>query len=200
MKYHYLLGLFLVTAVSAAAQQQPARLPPTSFRGGSYQLKDGDWQRAKLLYDPQSLRVSDADHKPDDPLEFPAEKVQAFVIGRDTFSVAHEVDIPRPTQHLRSVFVRQLYRRGGFQVCEYVAAQTPAEPPLVYAVLTQGGRLAAVLPPGNVGFRLALAKALQDFPALSHQLELDPNILPQQLPQLLSAYGTWKTDHPTASK
>ncbi|TDN37286.1 hypothetical protein A8B98_04645 [Hymenobacter sp. UV11] len=175
-------------------------MPPTSFRGGSYQLKGGDWQRAKLLYDPQSLRVSDADHKPDDPLDFPAEKVQAFVLGRDTFTVVREVDIPRPTQHFRSTFVRQLYRRGGFQVSEYVAVQMQPEPPLVYVILTQSDRLAAVLPPGNVGFRLALSKALQDYPALSHQLELDPNILPQQLPQLLSAYGTWKADHPTASK
>jgi len=200
MKYQYQLGLFLLITTPAAAQQPAAHLPPTSFRGGSYLLKSGDWQRAKLLYDLQSLRVSDAAHKPNDPLDFPAEQVQAFVIGRDTFTVVREVNIPRPTQHLRSAFVRQLYRRGGFQVCEYVAMQMPPESPLVYTLLTQADRLAAVLPPGNVGFRLALAKALQDFPALSHQLELDPNVLPTQLPQLLSAYGTWKADHPTASK
>ena len=187
-------------AVPVAAQQAVPHLPPTSFRNGSYLLKTGNWQRAKLLYDTQSLRVSDADHKPDDPLDFPAEQVQAFVIGRDTFMVVREVDIPRPTQHLRSAFVRQLYRRGGFQVCEYVAAQMPPESPLAYMLLAQADKLAAVLPPGNVGFRLALSKALQDFPALSHQLELDPNILPVQLPQLLSAYGTWKADHSTASK
>lgn len=187
-------------AAPAAAQQPVAHLPPTSFRGGSYKLKNGDWQRAKLLYDTQSLRVSDADHKPDDPLDFSAEQVQAFVVGRDTFTVVREVDIPRPTQHLRNAFARQLYRRGGFQVCEYVAAQMPPELPLAYTLLTQAGRLAAVLPPGNVGFRLALSKALQDYPTLSHQLELDPNILPVQLPQLLSIYGTWKADHSTASK
>ena len=199
MKYPYALGLFLVSAVSAAAQQLAPRLPPTGFRSGSYQLKTGDWQRGKLLYDAQNLRVSDADHKPDDPLLFEADQVQAFVVGRDTFAVAREVDIPRPAQHLRSVFVRQLYRRGGFQVCEYVAMQLPPEVPLVYTLLSQASRPAAVLPPGNVGFRLALAKVLQDFPALAHQLELDPNVLPVQLPQLLSAYGTWKVGHPTAA-
>ena len=200
MKYQYKLGLFLLTAVPAAAQQSVPHLPSTSFRSGSYQLKNGDWQRAKLLYDPQSLRVSDAKHKPDYPLEFPAEEVQAFAIGRDTFMVVHDLTILRPAQHLRSTFVRQLYRRGGFQVCEYVAAQTPPEQPLAYLLLTHADRLVAVLPPGNVGFRLALSKALEDYPVLSHQLELDPNILPVQLPQLLSAYGTWKASHSVVAK
>jgi len=200
MKYLYQVGLFLLVAGPAAAQQPVPRLPPTSFRSGSYQLKNGDWQRAKLLYDPQSLRVSDDHYKPDDPLLFSASQVQAFVVGRDTFGVVREVNIPRPAQHLRATFVRQLYRRGGFQVSEYVAVQASPEPPIAYKVLSQGSRLVAVLPPGNVGFRLALAKALQDYAVLSHQLELDPNILPVQLPQLLSAYGSWKVDHPTASK
>ena len=200
MKYQYVVGLFLVTGLPAAAQQSAPHPPPSSFRSGSYKLKDGDWQRAKLRYEPQSLVVSDATHKADDLLVLPAEKVQAFVLGRDTFSVAREVDIPRPMQHMRSLFVRQLYRRGGFQVSEYVAVQMQPEPSLAYTVLTRGDRLAAVLPPGAVGFRMVLSKALQDYAVLSHQLELDPNILPVQLPQLLSAYGAWKTDHPTASK
>ena len=64
----------------------------------------------------------------------------------------------------------------------------------MYTVLVAPSRSAAVLPPGNVGFRLALSKALGDFEVLSHQLELDPSILPVQLPELLAAYGTWKAN------
>ena len=192
MKYPYALGLFLLIAAPALAQQPAPRPLPTGFHGGSYRLLTGSWQRAKVAYDPQSLHVSDKDHKQDDPLVYSAESVQAFVIGRDTFSVAREVDIPRPAQHFAALFVRQLYRRGGFQVSEYVALPPAPEPPVLYTVLVAPGQPAAVLPPGNVGFRLALAKAVRDFEVLSHQLELDPTIIPAQLPELLTAYGNWK--------
>ena len=174
------------------AQQPAPRLLPTGFHNGSYHLLNGDWQRAKVGYDTQSLRISDKDHKPETPLVYSAESVQAFVIGRDTFSVAREVDIPRPAQHFTNLFVRQTYRRGGFQVSEYVALPPAPEPPLVYTVLVAPSQVATVLPPGKVGFRLALAKALRDYEVLSHQLELDPSIMPEQLPELLTAYGTWK--------
>ena len=192
MKYLYAVGLFLLITAPALAQQPAPHLPPTGFHGGSYHLLNGDWQHAKLQYDTQSLRVSDKDHKPDAPLVYSAESVQAFVMGRDTFSLAREVDIPRPAQHFNTLFVRQLYRRGGFQVSEYVALPPAPEPPLVYTVLVAPGQSTAVLPPGNVGFRLALAKAVRDFEVLSHQLELDPSIVPAQLPELLTAYGNWK--------
>lgn len=192
MKYLYQVGLFLLIATPALAQQPAPRPLPTGFHGGSYHLLNGDWQHAKLEYNTQSLRVSDKDHQQDAPLVYSAESVQAFVMGRDTFSVARAVDIPRPAQHFATLFVRQLYRRGGFQVSEYVALPPAPEPPLAYTVLVAPGQPAAVLPPGKVGFRLALAKALRDFEMLSHQLELDPSIMPAQLPELLTAYGNWK--------
>lgn len=192
----YKLGLFSLLAGSAAAQAPapPAvHLPPTSFKGGAYQLKaHPDWKRARLLYDAQNLSVSDATHKPEYALVYPADSVRAFAIGRDTFSVVREVDIPRPDQHLRTAFARQLYNRGGFRVAEYVAVLPAPQPPVVYTVLSEASQVRAVLPPGNVQFRLALAKALLDYTALSQQLELDPNILPAQLPELLAAYGRWK--------
>jgi hypothetical protein len=192
----YKVGLFSLLAGSAAAQAPAApavHLPPTSFKGGAYQLKaHPDWKRAKLLYDVQTLSVSDADHKPQYALVYPADSIRAFAIGRDTFTVVREVDIPRPEQHLRTVFARQLYHRGGFQVGEYVALLPAPQPPVVYTLLTEANKVRAVLPPGNVQFRLALAKALLDYTALSQQLELDPNILPTQLPELLTAYGRWR--------
>lgn len=192
----YKLGLFSLLAGSAAAQAPAApaaHLPPTSFKGGAYQLKSRpDWKHAKLLYDAQNLSVSDADHKPQYALVYPADSVRSFVIGRDTFAVVREVDIPRPTQHLRTLFARQLYHRGGFQVGEYVAPMPAPQPPLVYTLLSEASGVRAVLPPSNVQFRMALAKALLDYTALSQQLELDPNILPAQLPELLTAYGHWK--------
>ena len=182
------------TGPPAAPKPIAVHLPPTSFKSGAYQLKNGrDWKRAKLLYDTRSLSVSDADHKTQYPLVYPTDSVRAFVIGRDTFSVAREVDIPRPAQHYPGLFVRQLYRQAGFQVAEYVAVMPSPEPPVVYTLLTQAGQPKAVLPPGKIQFRLALSKALSDYPALSHQLELDPNILPEQLPELLTAYGRWKS-------
>ena len=196
MLQRYSLGLLLLAASPAAAQAQapapPAYLPPTSFKGGSYQLKTGNWKRAKLLYDAQTLSVSDATHKPQYALVYPADSVRAFAIGRDTFAVAREVDIPRPSQHLRTLFVRQLYRQGGFQVAEYVAVMPASQPPVVYTLLTQANQVRAVLPPNNTQFRLALAKVLRDYQALAQQLELDINILPEQLPELLTAYGRWK--------
>lgn len=200
----YKLGLFLLAvgpAATPAAAQTPepvpaapaVHLPPTSFHGGAYQLKaHPDWKRAKLLYDDQNLSVSDADHKPQYALVYPADSVRAFAIGRDTFSVVHEVDLPRSSQRLRNLFVRNLYHRGGFQVTEYVAVMPSPQPPVVYTLLAQAGQVRAVLPPTNVQFRLALAKALLDFTALSQQLELDPKIMPAQLPELLTAYGRWK--------
>ncbi|MDO7888096.1 hypothetical protein [Hymenobacter cheonanensis] len=194
----YKLGLFSLLAGSAAAQAPaPAasavHLPPTSFKGGAYQLKSHpDWKHAKLLYDAQTLSVSDADHKPQYALVYPADSIRAFAIGRDTFAVVREVDIPRPGQHLRTLFARQLYHRGGFQVGEYVAVPPAPQPPIVYTLLTEASQVRAVLPPSNVQFRLALAKALLDYTALSQQLELDPNILPAQLPELLTAYGRWR--------
>jgi hypothetical protein len=194
----YKLGLFSLLAGSAAAQAPapaaPAvHLPPTSFKGGAYQLKaHPDWKHAKLLYDTQTLSVSDAEHKPQYALVYPADSVRAFAIGRDTFTVVREVDIPRPSQHLRTLFARQLYHRGGFQVGEYVAVPPAPQPPIVYTLLTEANQVRAVLPPSNVQFRVALAKALLDYTALSQQLELDPNILPAQLPELLTAYGRWK--------
>lgn len=192
----YKLGLFSLLAGSAAAQAPAApavHLPPTSFKGGAYQLKSRpDWRHAKLLYDAQTLSVSDADHKPQYALVYPADSLRAFAIGRDTFAIVREVDIPRPSQHLRTLFARQLYRRGGFQVEEYVAVPLAPQPPVVYTLLTEANQVRAVLPPNNVQFRIALAKALLDYTALSQQLELDPNILPAQLPELLTAYGRWR--------
>jgi hypothetical protein len=198
-KFYCFVLFFFVAGLAAAQTPEPGpaapvvRVPPTSFKGGAYQLKNSrDWKRAKLLYDAQNLSVSDADHKPQYPLVLPADSVRAFVIGRDTFSVVREVDIPQPNQHLRTLFVRNLYHRAGYEVAEYVVVMPAGQPPLVYTLLTQGGRPQAVLPPANVQFRLALAKALRDFPALSQQLELDPTIVPAQLPELLTAYGRWK--------
>lgn len=192
----YKLGLFSLLASSAAAQAPvvPAvHLPPTSFKGGAYQLKaHPDWKHARLLYDAQTLSVSDATHKPEYALVYPADSIRAFAIGRDTFSVVREVDIPRPDQHLRTLFARQLYNRGGFRVGEYVALMPAPQPPVVYTLLSEANQVRAVLPPGKVQFRLALAKALLDYTALSQQLELDPNILPTQLPELLTAYGRWR--------
>ncbi len=176
----------------------PVHLPPTSFRGGAYQLKvHPDWKRAKLLYDDQNLSISDANHKPQFALVYPADSVRAFAIGRDTFSVVHDVDMPRSSQRLRNLFVRNLYHRGGFQVVEYVSVASAPQPPVVYALLAQAGQVRAVLPPNNVQFRLALAKALLDYTALSQQLELDPKIIPEQLPELLTAYGNWKATNGT---
>lgn len=197
MLKHYALSFFLVAAGPALAQAPaPAvHLPPTSFKGGAYQLKaHPDWKRAKLLYDDQNLSVSDAAHKPDYALVYPADSVRAFAIGRDTFSVVHEVDLPRVAQRRHNLFARNLYHRGGFEVVEYVAVAPAPAPPVVYTMLAQAGQVQAVLPPGNVQFRLALAKALLDYTALSQQLELDPNILPAQLPELLTAYGRWKAN------
>jgi len=197
MLKHYALGFFLVAAGPALAQAPapPVHLPPTSFKGGAYQLKaHPDWKRAKLLYDDQNLSVSDAAHKPEYALVYPADSVRAFAIGRDTFSVVHEVDMPRSTQRRHHLFVRNLYHRGGFEVVEYVAVQPAPASPQVYTMLAQAGQVQAVLPPNNVQFRLALAKALLDYTALSQQLELDPNILPEQLPELLTAYGRWKAN------
>jgi hypothetical protein len=196
----YTLGLILLAAGPVAAQTPvpapaaPAvHLPPTSFKGGAYQLKaHPDWKRAKLLYDEHSLSVSDADHKPQYALVYPADSVRAFAIGRDTFSVVHEVDMPRSTERRHNLFVRNLYHRGGFEVGEYVAVMPAPQPPIVYTLLAQAGQVRAVLPPNNVQFRLTLAKALLDYTALSQQLELDPKIIPEQLPELLAAYGRWK--------
>jgi hypothetical protein len=203
MQKLYSIGLFLLVAGPAAAQMPaqapapavaPVHLPPTTFRGGAYQLKaHPDWKRAKLLYDAHNLSVSDADHKPQYALVYPADSIRAFAIGRDTFSVVHEVDIPRPSQRLHNLFVRNMYHRGGFQVAEYVAVMPAPQPPVVYTLLAQAGQVRAVLPPTSVQFRLALAKALLDYTALSQQLELDPNIIPEQLPELLTAYGHWKS-------
>lgn len=198
-KFYCLIGLLLLAASAHAQEPVPVpaapvvHLPPSSFKGGAYQLKNSrEWKRAKLLYDAQSLSVSDADHKPQYPLVYPADSVRAFFIGRDTFSVVREVDIPRPSQHLRSLFARNLYHRGGYEVVEYVAVMPAGQPPVVYTLLTQAGQPQAVLPPNNVLFRLTLAKVVRDFPALSQQLELDPHLLPEQLPELLMAYGKWK--------
>jgi len=196
----YCFVLFFFMAGVACAQEPapgPAapvvHLPPTSFKGGGYQLKNSrEWKRAKLLYDAQNLSVSDADHKAQYPLVLPADSVRAFYIGRDTFSVVREVDIPRPSQHLRSLFVRNLYHRAGYEVAEYVAVMPEGQPPVVYTLLSQAGRPQAVLPPNDLQFRLALAKVVRDFSALSQQLELDHNLLPEQLPELLTAYGRWK--------
>lgn len=201
-KHYYFAGLLLLAGTAraqgpAAVPPAPAvHLPPTSFKGGGYLLtKDRDWKRAKLLYDAQNLSVSDADHKPQYPLVFPADSVRAFFIGRDTFSVVREVDIPRPSQHLRNLFARNLYHRAGYEVKEYVAVMPAGQPPVVYTLLTQAGRPQAVLPPNNIQFRLTLAKAVRDFQALAQQLELDPNISPEQLPELLTAYSQWKANN-----
>lgn len=201
-KLYYFAFLFLwagavLAQAPGAAPGVPAapvvHLPPTSFKGGAYQLKKGtEWKHAKLLYDAQNLSVSDADHKTQYPLVLPVDSVRAFFIGRDTFSVVREVDIPRPSQHLSSLFARNLYHRAGYEVFEYVAVMPAGQPPVVYTLLTQAGRTQAVLPPGNIQFRLTLAKVLRDFTALSQQLELDHNIMPEQLPELLTAYGSWK--------
>lgn len=191
MRKIYKLVAFLLLAGRVAAQAPAPPTQPTTFRSGSYQLVVGDWKRAKLLYDEHTLSVSDAEHKPKYPLVYPADSVRAFAIGRDTFEVVHGVDIPKPAQHLRSTFARHLYRSAGFQVAEYVAFPTPPEAPVVYTLLTSPGKL-VVLPPNARQFRLTLAAAMRDYSALATQLELDPQIVPEQLPQLLAAYGHWK--------
>lgn len=44
-------------ASSSAAAAPVGRLPPTSFRGGSYQVLGQGWQRGKLLYDARTMRA-----------------------------------------------------------------------------------------------------------------------------------------------
>lgn len=144
--------------------------------------------------------MSDATHKPQSPRVYPADSVPVFTLGRDTFQLVREVELPRPAEHLRATFARRLYRRAGFEVTEYVAGPPAPAPPLVYTLLSRPGQPAAVLPPGKVGFRLALAKVLADYPALSHQLELDPTLLPEQLPELLTAYGNWRAKQGATTK
>ena len=194
-KLGLLLALLLVAGRAAAQATGPARPATTlTFRAGSYQLRrGGDWQRAKLAYDAQGLHVSVAGYEPQDPVLYPADSVRGFSIGRDTFSVMRAVDIPAPAHRFNSLITKNLYYKAGFLVAEYVEAGPAPQPPLVYLLLAQAGQLRAVLPPNNTLFRLALSKALSDYPALSHQLELDPNILPKQLPELLTAYGRWKS-------
>lgn len=194
----YKIIVLLLLAGRVAAQGVVPRAAPTTFRGGSYQLLDGAWQRGKLLYGEHNLQVIDADHRQSQALVYSADSVRAFVIGRDTFETVREVDIPRPAHHLRSTFARHLYRRAGFQVAELVAYPAPPEAPVVYTLLVGPGSV-VVLPASNVQFRLALAKALHEYTALAQQLELDPNILPQQLPELLTAYGRWKSTSGAAS-
>lgn len=190
------LCLVAGTAHAQAPTSPAVHLPPTSFKSGAYLLnKDRDWKHAKLLYDAQNLSVSDAEHKQQYPLVIPVDSVRAFYIGRDTFSVVRQVDIPRPSQHLSSLFARNLYHRAGYEIKEYVAVMPAGQSPVVYTLLTQGGQPQAVLPPSNIQFRLALAKVVRDFPALAQQLELDNNIMPEQLPELLMAYGRWKASN-----
>lgn len=192
-KVYQIIALLLVI-VQVRAQTAPPRAAPTTFRSGSYRLADGNWRRGKLLYDDQQLLINDDTHKKE-PLVYPADSVNFFTIGRDTFELVREVDIPRPAQHLRSTFARHLYRQAGFQVDEFVAYLPKPETPLVYMLLASPGQPTVVLPPSKVQFRLALAKVVHDFPALAQQLELDPNILPEQLPELLTAYARWKASH-----
>ena len=204
-KLYYLGALLLLTGRVAAQAPTPTpgvpvRTAPTSFKNGSYQLASGEWKHGKLLYDERTLNVSDADHKPKEPLALPAGELRAFAIGRDTFEVVHEVDIPKPAQHLSSTFARHLYRSAGFQVAEFVSYLTPPEPPISYTMLLRPGQPTVVLSNNNVQFRLALAKVLSDYKALAQQLELDPNVLPQQLPELLTAYARWKASVGTAAK
>ena len=194
MRKIYKFIVLLPLAGRVAAQAPVPQGPPTSFRSGTYQLVTGNWKRAKLLYDDRTLWVSDATHKPKEALEYPADSVRSFIIGRDTFEVVHALNIPKPAQHFRSTFARHLYRSAGFQVAEFIAYQTQPEAPLVYTLLTRASTL-VVLPPSARQFRLALAAAVRDFPALATQLELDQQLLPEQLPQLLAAYGHWKASN-----
>jgi len=177
------------------------RLPPTSFKNGSYQLLAGAWQRGKLLYDASTLSVSDASHGTQYPQVYAADSVRAFVLGRDTFQLVRGVELPRPAERRRATFARRLYRRGGFEVTELVVGLPAPASPIVYTLVGRPGQLSpAVLPPNRVLFRLALAKALADYPALSQQLELDAGLLPEQLPELLSAYGSWRARQASAAK
>jgi len=196
MRKFYQIILLLLVVGQVSAQTAPPRAAPTTFRNGSYRLADGNWRRGKLLYDEQQLSIIDDVHKKE-PLVYPADSVHFFTIGRDTFELVHEVDIPRPAQHLRSTFARHLYRRAGFQVDEFVAYLPQPDAPLVYTLLVSSGQPTVVLPPSRVQFRLALAKVVHDFPALAQQLELDSNILPEQLPELLTVYSRWKASHST---
>ena len=195
-----IIGLCLLAGPVVAQEVAVAPPLPTSFRGGSYLPLDADeWQPAKLRYTAeQELLVADADHKPSDPLVLPATQVRAFVIGRDTFDVVHALVLPKPAQQLPAAFARRLFRGGGYLVAEYVAYLPKPEPALAYRLLLPrpGGPVAGVLPPTPRQFRLALAAVVQDYQPLAQQLELDPNVLPVQLPELLAAYGHWKAAQP----
>ncbi len=176
------------------------RLPPTSFKSGSYQLLAGAWQRGKLLYDASTLSVSDAAHSTKYPRVYPADSVRAFVLGRDTFQLVRGVELPRPAERRRATFARRLYRRGGFEVTELVAVLPAPEPPIVYTLVGHPGQVPTVLPSNKVLFRRTLAKVLADYPALSQQLELDPGLLPEQLPELLAAYGSWRAKQASVAR
>lgn len=198
MKQYYLLGLCL--AAASAAAQTPALSPPpalpTAFRAGSYQTLDApDWQAAKLRFNGvPELLVQDADHKADDPLVLPPARLRAFTIGRDTFDVVHNLVLPGVAP-VAATFARRLFRSGGFLVAEYVVYRHKPDLPVAYRLLLDrgaGGRIAAVLPLEPRQFRLALAPVVRDYQTLASQLELDPNVLPVQLPELLAAYGRWK--------
>lgn len=207
MKQAY-AGLLWLAATGAAAAQHlelpPPPALPTNFRNGSYlPLDAADWQAAKLRYNAMpELQVLDAEHKADDPLVLPAAKVQAFTIGRDTFDVVRGLRVPQPAQQPPAAFARRLFRGGGFLVAEYVAYRYKPDPPVLYRLLLDraGGRLVAVLPTTPREFRLALAAVVRDYQPLASQLELDPNVLPVQLPELLAAYGHWKQTQPANAR
>lgn len=197
MKQIYFLGFWLA-ATSAAAQAPtlPAPTPlPSAFRSGSYQLLDGPrWQAAKLRFNGvPELLVQNADNKDSDPLALAPSQIRAFTIGRDTFDVVHSVTVPGGAP-VAATFARRLFRSGNFLVAEYVVYRHQPDPPLGYRLLLDrpGGHVAAVLPLEPHQFRAAMVPVVRDYQTLASQLELDPNVLPVQLPELLAAYGRWK--------
>ena len=197
MKQLYFLGLWLA-ATSAAAQTSTLPPPtplPSSFRSGSYQLLETPgWQTAKLRYNGvPELLVQNADNKDSEPLVLAPGQVRLFTIGRDTFDVVHGLTVPGGAP-VAATFARRLFRSGGFLVAEYVMYRHQPDPPVAYRLLLDrsGGHVVAVLPLEPHQFRAALVPVVRDYQTLASQLELDPNVLPVQLPQLLAAYGRWK--------
>jgi hypothetical protein len=171
-----------------------------TYKAGTYQLADGNWQQGQLYNSSgDELRVRNPADKVV-TIYHPAE-VRAFVLQGDTFRVVRDVAVSA-RRRLSSAFAQQLFSRGSFALYslenknEGLGTMVVGTGMTTEALILQPSVGAGVRVPSSRGaFERAMLPLFGDCPELAEKIKAG-QLSYKQMKQILVTYADWQRTSP----